>query len=179
MKKLLLFALLTSSLFAEAKIYMGLGYSLYNEEYTKSASNVASATDNAIKIKVGYGIREAYAVEFSVDYIEHASVDESPQAGKAKYGFNVALMKAFDWGIYVNPYMKAGFGAGYMDATDSLAYGSFDLGAGLFIPINSSFDVELGYEYKHLSYEKVQNQALAEKNESNVNAGYIGLNVRF
>jgi len=183
LKKLLLFALLSVSLFGDARVYMGLGYDLYSENYTASASGLPNVTDNAVKLKIGYGIRKAYAVEFSLDYIDHAAVDETPITGKAKYGFNIALLKAFDWGIYVNPYLKAGFGAGLLDTEGtgekSLSYGSFDLGTGLFIPINSSYDIELGYEYRHLSYEKENNQELTQKNESNVNIIYIGINARF
>ena len=162
---------------------MGLGYDLYTESYTASASSLPSSTDNAVKLKVGYGIREAYAVEFSLDYVDHASYEEAPQTGKAKYGFNIALMKAFDWNIFINPYIKAGFGAGILDnqgkKDKSLTYGSFDLGTGIFIPINSSYDIELGYEYKHLTYQKEDDQKLTEKNESNVNTIYLGINVRF
>jgi len=179
LKKLLLFTLLTVSLFGDAKIYMGLGYSLYNESYTHAAATIPDTTDNALKLKIGYGIRESYAVEFSLDYIEHASFSETPAIGQAKYGFNIALIKAFDWGIYVNPYLKAGFGAGLLDAQQALSYGSFDLGAGFYIPINTTFDIEVAYDYQHLSYQKVDNQALTEKNESNVNTSYIGVNVRF
>ncbi|HIC13034.1 MAG TPA: porin family protein [Sulfurimonas sp.] len=194
MKKIILFALLTTSLFAEAKIYMGLGYSLYDESYSYSASDLPSTSDNAYRLKFGYGIREAYAVEFAFDYIEHASYDITPETGKAKYAFNIALMKAFDWGIYINPFVKVGFGAGMIDtggtSNPSLTYASFDAATGFFIPINSSSDFEIAYEYKNLSYEQ-RRQNPGETNEeyqmyksipsnsSHVNNIYFGYNIRF
>ena len=187
MKKLLLFALLSLSLFGDAKIYMGTGYSLYSESYTNSAMDNIATTDHALKLKIGYGIRESYAVEFSLDYIDHASYSEtdsqSKLLGKAKYGFDIALIKAFELGIYVNPYLKVGFGTGILDNKGkdekSLTYGSFDFGTGIYIPINSSYDIELGYEYKHLSYQKLNELDGTEKNESNVNVIYLGVNARF
>jgi len=183
LKKTILFALLTTSLFAEAKIYMGLGYSLYNESYSYSASILPDTSDNAYKLKFGYGIREAYAVEFALDYIEHASYDQAPETGKAKYAFNIALMKAFDWGIYINPFVKVGFGAGMIDTegttNPSLKYGSFDMGTGFFIPVNSFSDFEIAYEYKNISYEKQNQLDSTIQNSSHVNSLYFGYNVRF
>lgn len=183
MKKTILFALLTTSLFAEAKIYMGLGYSLYNESYSYSASSLPDTSDNAYKLKFGYGIREAYAVEFALDYIEHASYDQAPKTGKAKYAFNIALMKSFDWGIYINPFVKVGFGAGIIDnrgtTNPSLTYGSFDMGTGFFIPVNDFSDFEIAYEYKNISYEKQNQLDSTIQNSSHVNSLYFGYNIRF
>ncbi len=182
MKKLLLLLLLTSSLFAEAKIYMGIGYNLYSESYTNESMDSVSLSDNALKFKVGYGVREAYAVEFSLDYIDHASYSDMPEIGSAKYGFNVALIKAFDFGIYVNPYLKAGFGTGIIDnlgkPEKSLSYGSFDFGTGFYIPIDKSLDIEIGYEYKNATYEK-EDLDSSRNNTSNVNTFYLGINTRF
>jgi opacity protein-like surface antigen len=154
---------------------MGTGYGSYSE-----SANLANSTqeptfvNNAVKLKAGYGVREAYAVEFCVDYI---------QGDEKKYDFNVDLVKAFDWGIYVNPYIKAGFGAGIIDnrsnTNKSLTYGSFNLSTGIFIPLNEHFDVEIAYDYKHLSYQKVNELDATESRTSNVNIGYVGLNARF
>lgn len=183
LKKLLLTLLFGASLFADAKIYIGGAYGLYNESYAYSASALPDTTDNALKLKVGYGMRDSYAVEFSLDYIDHADYNNHKATGKAKYGFNVALMKAYDWGIYINPYIKAGFGAGILDnkgnTEQSLTYGSFDAATGFFLPINESYDLELSYEYKHLTYEKQQILDSSIRNESHVNTLYLGFNVRF
>jgi len=183
LKKILLIALLYSSIFAESKVYVGLGYGLYNETYTDSATGLPDTTDNAARITFGYGQRDAYAVEFSIDYVDHASYATTPKIGKAKYGFNIALMKSFDFDIYINPFIRAGFGTGMIDNYDnnepSLSYGSYDLGTGFFIPINEHSDIELAYEYKYLSYEKQNTLDSTISNTSHVNILYLGYNIRF
>ena len=177
MKKILLLSLLLSSLYSDAKIYLGAGYTSYNET---SDDTDATNNTNAVKLKAGYGVREAYSVEVSVDYIDNTPSIKAPWS--AKYGFNVDLIKAFDFGIYVNPFVKIGFGAGIIDNRDndflSKTYGTFNSGGGLYIPISKHFDIELSYTYSSLSYEK--DNTLQEFNEtSHVNNFYMGANVRF
>lgn len=174
-KTLLLSLLLTTLAFGESKIYMGTGYGSTNTQTDFANSPVEETTSSdLVRFKLGYGIREAYAIEFSMDYI-----NSDPK----KYGFDISLIKAFDWDIYVNPFIKAGFGAGILDNRDntdkSLTYGSFNLGGGLFIPMGETFDVELSYEYKNRSYEKVNEFDGTESRTSHVNLAYIGFNVRF
>jgi len=176
LKKILLLSLiLTSALFAEAKIYMGAGYASSNEltDFANSPDEKTYVSD-VIRVKAGYGVREAYAVEFSMDYIS---------GEKKKYAFDINLIKAFDWGIYVNPFVKIGFGAGMVDkigtTSKTYTYGAFNLGTGIYIPIGENFDIELAYEYKNLSYQKENELDGTESNTANVNIGYIGFNVRF
>jgi len=176
LKKIILLSLLLSSLaLGESKIYMGTGYA-YSNAQTNFANSPLEETTNAdvIRVKAGYGMREAYAVEFSIDYIT---------SDPKKYAFDVSLIKAFDWDIYVNPFAKLGFGAGILDNRDnadkSLTYGTFNMGGGLYIPINENFDVELSYEYKNRSYQKVDENDGTESRTSHVNIAYLGLNVRF
>ena len=185
MKKTILFILLTTTLFSQANTYIGLGYQLYNEDYSYGDQNALNTSDQAIKFKIGYADRRAYSVEVSVDYIPHSGSD-NPDLGKAKYGFNIALGKSFDWDIYILPYFKAGFGFGILDNSSeplpSLTYGSFDLGTGIYFPINDSWDLELGYEYKHLTYEnKTQTGEIdySLNYRSHVNTIYTGVNFRF
>ncbi len=176
MKKILLFLLVTSALYSEAQIYMGASYGGYNESF--SDDTMKENTNPMIKLKVGYGVREAYAVEFSLDYtkVDANSTDVN------RYGLNVDLVKAFDF-PYVNPFFKAGFGTRYVEAADygKLTFGSFNLGAGIYIPINKHMDIEVGYDYRYLSYERVDDTSSATTKEitSNVNIVYGGLNVRF
>lgn len=176
MKKILLLSLLLSSLaFGEAKIYMGGGYTYYSEQMDMPNSPLTkTSSSNSGRIKLGYGERDAYAIEVSLDYIN---------ADATKYAFDVNLVKAFDWDIYVNPYVKVGFGGGMMEKDDttsqSLSYGSFNLGSGLFVPINEHVDFEVAYEYKNLSYEKADVAPTTESRSSHVNIGYVGCNLRF
>jgi opacity protein-like surface antigen len=179
LKKITLLLLLISSLlFAESKIYLGIGYA-YDYETISYQNNDKSINNNAARIKVGYGDRKAYAVEFSFDYVDNHSNIFDANDGK-KYGFNVELLKAWDFGIYINPYLKAGFGAGYLETpadtyNGSLTYGSFNLGTGFFIPINEHFDIEIAYEYKDISYQKLN----SIKPTSTLHSGYIGVNFRY
>ena len=181
MKKIILFLLLISSLYSsssDAKIYLGTSYGYLNESFSESGYNSISA--QTAKVKVGYGIRDSYAVEFSIDYTQKDKNVFSTNDGD-RYGLNLEIMKAFDFDIYVNPFFKGGFGAGYLDidntSNKSLNYSSYNLGLGCFIPINEHLDFEIGYSYKFTSYEKISQTS--QKLNSHINIGYLGVNVRF
>ena len=176
MKKIALLAFLLSSLYADAKFYTGVAYGLLNEKFS---NETAKANEVSVaKIKVGYGDIAAYAVEFSLDFSETDSDFLSAETAK-RYDFNIDLIKAFDYDIYVNPFFKVGVGTGFLDTTDNgkLSFGSFKVGAGTFVPITDSVDIEVGYEYKYLSYEKATNLHISE--QSHVNILYLGANFRF
>ena len=178
MKKIILLSLLLTSLYSDAKIYVGANAGYMHEAFSDDADTTNSA--EMAKFKIGYGVREAYAVEFSLDYLKNKS-DIFSHNDSDKFGLNVELVKAFDWNIFINPYFKAGFGAGFFDLENaqksSLNYGSFNLGLGFFIPINEDFDFEIGYDYKYISYEKLE--ATDTDINSNINGAYAGFNVRF
>lgn len=180
MKKIILFLLLFTSLYSDSKVYIGSSYGYCNEEFNGNA-DAQSSTDMA-KIKVGYGDRESYAIEFSLDYINNQSKIFSDNDSE-KYGINVEFVKAFDLDIYVNPFFKAGFGAGFVDIQrelqQKLNYSSFNLGLGMFIPINEHFDLELGYDYKSTSYEAIDTIVDQVRFSSKTNTIYFGFNVRF
>ena len=180
-KLLLLLPLLSSLLFAEAKIYFGTGYT-YNYESLSYLGDEMSFSSNGVRLKVGYGDIKAYSIELSLDYVDNKKAVLS-QNDAEKIGFNLELLKAFDWDIYVYPFLKAGFGAGYFktDAdivNQSLTYGTWNLGAGVFIPYSEHIDFEVAYEYKSLSYQKTD-PALNTSPSSDLNIAYIGVNFRF
>ena len=182
MKKLIAFLLIASSLYSDsqedAKIYLGTSYGYLNESFSDSEYDDMSA--QTAKIKIGYGIRSSYAVELSLEYTQKDKDVFSTNDGD-RLGMNLEVMKGFDWDIYVNPFFKAGFGAGYLDIDNSqnssLSFSSYNLGIGCFIPVNEHLDFELGYSYKFTSYEKIE-EGDKELN-SNVNIAYIGVNFRF
>ncbi|MFK5938645.1 MAG: outer membrane beta-barrel protein [Sulfurimonas sp.] len=179
MKKIILFSLLITSLYSDAKIYIGANIGGYLEQLDSGST---SATTQMISLKAGYGDIKAYAVEFSVDYINNKT-DLFAQGDGVKYGMNVSLLKSFDFDLFFIPFVKAGFGAGKMDSNaktnkNSLAYGSFNLGIGSFIPLSDSFDLEVGYDYRAVTYEKADS-ALSSISKSNVNLLYAGFNYRF
>jgi len=180
LKKIILFLFLISSLFAEAKFYTGFGYGMYDENFTDG--NKAQSSSSLIKLKAGYGDRSAYAIEFSIDKLKNESnIFSSNDSDKT--GLNIELIKAFDFDIYINPFFKAGFGAGYFkvdrELQDTLNYGSFNLGLGFFIPINEHFDLECTYDYKYITYEAIDTIAKQISYKSHLNALYFGFNVRF
>jgi len=171
---------------------MGVGGGVYTETLDDELST--NITANMARVKIGYGIREAYAVEFSVDYVANKNELFKPYNDNdgARYGFNVELIKAFDFGIYINPFIRAGFGMGYMETEasyedDSLSYGTYNLGFGTFIPIGENLDIELGYDYKYTSYQKIKTyNPIEDKTEtpddvqkSMSHTAYLGVNVRF
>ena len=189
MKKLLFLTIFITSLFGDAKVYTGVSYGAFNETFY--GTNNTSVLTNSIKAKIGYGIRESYAIELAVEYTknkENIFSDVGTTDGD-KLGFNIEFLKAFDLDIYINPFFKAGFGAGSFSiekqskVTDKLSYGSFNLGGGIFIPIDENFDIEIGYEYRYMTYENFDTATTSENRgpvfQSHVNVGYIGFNVRF
>ena len=177
MKTLLLSLLLISSLFGEAKVYLGASYGYFNESFASGTNYEGSSS--AIKAKIGYGDIGSYGVEFSVAYIDN-KVDVYSANDNIKYDFNVDLIKAFDFDIFFNPFFKAGFGTGYLQtqSVGKVTYGSFNVGFGVYVPLNEYLDLELGYEYKNLSYERPSGKE-SQSYESNVNGAYAGFNVRF
>ena len=186
LKIIILFLLLiNTTIFAEVKLYVGSNYGTYEEKFTNEVD--ATSSTEIAKVKIGYGVREAYAIELSLEYIDNKSKifssDNSSDLDGDKYGLNVDLIKAFDLDILTLPYIKAGFGSGWFDIDrelqNRLFYSSFNLGTGIFIPINENFDLELGYEYKYISYESIDTIADKLNYESNINIAYVGFNVRF
>lgn len=176
MKKItLLLAILGTFAFADSGIYVGAGATYNDVTTTYSAlTQDENFNEESLKLKIGYGDRTAYAIEFATEY-----VNSDPK----KYAFDISLLKAFDLDIYVNPFAKVGFGAGIVDNRDnankSLTFGSFNFGGGLFIPLNETFDAELGYEYKNRSYQREDETNAAESQTSSIHSLYFGVNARF
>jgi opacity protein-like surface antigen len=183
-KQLLLILLFISSLYADAKIYIGLNAGGFSESLheidAKSSSEMAT-------FKIAYGDRKAYAVEFSIDYLQNdskifsSSKDVSTDGNKI--GFNINLMKSFDFDIYVLPYVKVGFGTGYLDIQrelqDSISYGSFQGSLGMFLPVNEHFDFEVGYEIRENTYEAIDSIDTKTAYNSTIQIAYVGVNYRF
>ncbi len=185
MKNILILLLLITSLYsyddgADAKIYTGINVGYFNESFGEDLD--AQSSTMMSSFKVGYGVQTAYAVEFSVDWVKNKSSIFSNN-DKDKYSINVDFIKAFDIYKYLNPFFKAGFGTGSLkidrEVQYKLAFGSFNVGAGVFIPLNESFDFEIGYNYRYLSYEKLDTIVNIIAHESHVNYAYAGFNVRF
>lgn len=185
MNKLLLFLLLISSLYSDAKVYLGMNYGSFDESFTGKTN--ADSSSGITTIKIGYADRDTYGVEFSLDYVNNKSKifssDTSTKTDGDRYGLNVSLTKAFNYDIYILPYIKGGFGAGFMDVDreiqDTLYYGAFNIGGGILLPVNENFDFEIGYEYRYSSYEAIDMIAEQVQYKSHIQTAYFGFNVRY
>jgi opacity protein-like surface antigen len=168
---------------AESKIYVGVGAAKVQETVLPYLHYPQTEHLNTeFSAKIGYGARDSYAAELSLNYLQNDSRYFAEDDG-SKLGFNISLLKAYDFDIFVHPFLRAGFGAGTFqtdaDATNnSLTYGNFHLGGGLFIPLAKQIDIEVSYEYRFVSFEKID---LNDKTnpKSHINALYTGLNFRF
>lgn len=185
MNKILLLLVMFSSLYSEAKFYIGTNYGTFNESFNEDTE--AYSSSEMLTLKMGYAQRETYGIEFSLDYTKNNSKIFSSNIDMKtdgdRYGLNVALSKAFDYNIYILPFIKAGFGAGFLDIDrvldDRLFYGSFNVGAGVLLPVNDNFDFELGYDYRYSSYEAIDMVTEKLLYTSNIGVAYFGFNIRY
>ncbi|NPA66003.1 MAG: porin family protein [Epsilonproteobacteria bacterium] len=185
MKKALLFLLTFSTLYSfqyDAKFYIGFGGGMQYESLSEDEFDGATNSPAFGSLKFGYGDIKAYAIEIVLNYIDNQSNIFSPN-DSAKYGMDVALLKAFPVSKYAYPYIRGGFGAGEMkvqrELDDKLSYSSFNIGGGVFIPLTKVFDMEITYEYRFTSYESIDLIGETLKPHSHINQLYVGVNYRF
>ena len=181
MKQFLLFLALFTSLYADAKLYVGANTGYQYEVFTVDATTAYNNAKN-FNLKFGYGDMKAYAIEFSIDYTPNESNIVSQNDGD-KYGFNIELLKSFDFDLFFTPFVKVGFGSGLMKVERStktqVNYGSFNAGIGTFIPLDEHFDLEIAYLFKQLSYEKFNLIDQIQEPSARQQNAYAGINFRF
>jgi len=179
LKKITLFLLLISSLYSDPMLYLGLGHGYYEERYT----DVDAQSSNTMNtFKIGYGDRKAYAIELSLQNLKNSakifSLNDSD-----KNTININLIKAFNFDLLPIPFFRTGIGAGVFDIDGqfqkTLHFSSFNLGLGMFIPINESFDFELSYTQKFISYEGIDTITEDVSYESTMSITNFGFNIRF
>jgi len=181
LKKIILLTLLITSLYSKATVYVGADYGYYSEDFD---SIDAKSSSTLTRLKVGYGDIKSYAAEFSLEYAMNKSniFSVNGQDGN-KLGFDIALIKAYNFNKYFYPYVKVGFGSGVLEISRSvqsrLSYGSFNLGAGFYIPISRHVDIELAYLYKQVSYEPIDYISYRKSYKSKINTTSLGINIRF
>jgi opacity protein-like surface antigen len=183
LKKLVLWLITLATLCAyqyDAKFYVGMGGGIQNESFTGDTD--ASNAPYFGSVKIGYGDTKAYGIEFLLNYIANDSNIFSPNDGN-RYGMDVALVKAWPLSSYAYPNIRAGFGAGEMkierNFEDTAAYSSFNIGGGVFIPIDASFYAEINYEYRFTSYKSMDLISEKVKLQSHINQLYFGINYKF
>ncbi len=187
MRKILLSVFFSAVLWAESGVYIGAGGTMYNEDFTFNstgfASNEMSATYQGSKIKIGYGERKAYAIEFSLSYGEYDKNIFSDDDG-AQVFVDIDIIKAFDTDIGFYPFIKFGFGVGNLKIDrvldSSVASGSFQVGGGFFIPIfGGDFELEASAVYRWKNFEGIDLVGDTAEIDSSVIEPYIGLGYRF
>lgn len=180
MKFLLPFLLLISSLLANENFYVGGNYGLQDESFGSSVD--AESSSPSASFKIGYGDIKAYAIELSYYNIQNSAKIFSYN-DSSKNEINLDLVKAYDFDIFLYPFFKVGFGTGYLSVDrilqNTLHYGVFDLGLGVFIPVAQYLDIELGYKYKFISYETIDTISERTSYNSTAHNTYIGFNIRF
>ena len=186
MKKLLLLLFTLSTLYSfqyDAKFYVGIGGGMQYESLSEDEFDGATNSPAFGSLKFGYGDRKAYSIEFLINYINNKSNIFSAEDA-ARYGMDVALLKAFPVSKYAYPYFRGGFGAGEMKVSQiqedgTLSYSSFNIGTGVYIPLSKSFEIEATYEYRFTSYESLLINEKTVKPHSHINQLYLGINYRY
>ena len=187
MRKILLTAILSVTLWAEAGIYIAAGGTVFNEDFTFNsegfATNEMSAVYQGGKFKIGYGDRNAYAIEVGLSYGEYDKNIFSDDDG-AQIFVDIDIIKAFDFDIGFYPFIKFGFGAGNLKIDrildSSVASGSFQAGGGFFLPLfGSDFELEASAVYRWKHFEGIDLVGDPADIESTVLEPYIGLGYRF
>ncbi len=184
MKKILLAVLFClSSLYGmqyDAHFYAGVGGGVQLERFTDESG--AKNTPNFASLKVGYGDKRAYSIELMLNYVDNESKIFSPDDG-ARYGIDIAFVKAFDFTSLFYPSIRAGFGASEMKVhrqlEDKIASSSFNVGGGILIPFSKHFEIELNYDYKYTSYGAIDLVSQKKRLYSHINQFYLGFNTRF
>ena len=176
--------MLLSSLYSfqyNAKFYMGIGGGTQNESLSHETKKISN-THAFGSIKFGYGDIRAYAIEIALNYIDNRSKIFSSKDSQ-RIGGDMTLLKAFNFTNLFYPYLKAGFGAGEMKVKRSLenkvAYSSYNIGGGIFLPLLEHIDFEAAYEYRYASYQSVDLIATKLHLKSHINQIYFGINYRF
>lgn len=188
MKKILIPSLLLSTaLFADSQFYVGVlggaNYESFGSPYNTSTSSPVA------KVQLGYGDIKDYSVQLGLLYDKnnHNIFSTGTTNDKEKYSMDVELIKAFDFGWKLYPFLKAGFGAGYFNINadytggnkSSLNFSSYNAGAGAYYSLSEHFNLEAGVTYKSVSYEKIDPNASAKGISTKVIFTYLGVNYRF
>ena len=159
---------------------MGAGGGVQYEKFTDKEGTKNTPSFGVLKF--GYGDRRAYGVELVLDYIDNKSNIFSND-DKRRLGADIMFIKAYNLTKYFYPLFRAGIGAGEMHVDRKLeskiAYSSYNLGAGAYIPLGEHFEIEATYEYRYTSYQSVDLVADKLKLQSHINQIYFGVNYRF
>ena len=193
MKKLLTTSILLSTLvFADAQVYVGVLGGSDTESFSGSNSHATSSP--IAKLQIGYGDLKAYSIQLGLIYNQNNQNIFATDGAKdkEKYALDVDLIKAFDLHLGLYPFLKVGVGAGIFGTTmnytnidgvpstkNSLNFSSYDAGLGLYYPISQHFTLEAGATYQRTNYEKADTSSTAKSVHSDAILSSIGIDYRF
>ena len=183
---LVILALCSGALWAEALVYFGAGGIATTEVFTVKnpgqTEQERSTLFTAGQLKAGYGDIRAYAVEVNLGYGRYDKNIFSYKDSDYVY-FDLSMIKAFDFGIGFYPFFKLGFGAGELGLSrtlaNSISSGSFFGGLGAYVPLGYGFDLELSVIYRNKNWEGLDMIGDEVKSDSYLFEPYFGLNYRF
>ncbi len=171
---------------AAAEMYMGLDYQ-YDVNILKGgiAENPLLGANN-VKLKLGYGETGGikYQVRLAYVHFDQAIFDDSNQA---LYELGSDFIKEFRAQENIYPYVKVGFGLGYMpiEQVDTSHINSLALNAGFGISFDTQADslfVVVGFDYlwrkwDDISYTNAESQTLSTHTSGL--STYVGLDYKF
>lgn len=180
-----IFAVLLSlcfSLLAESAGYLGFSIQDSTEFFHIEGKDTVSTSTAQYTLKAGYGDIASYGVEVSLSYMDNATNIFSKNDGAALM-FDITLLKGWDAGSDLYPYLDVGIGVGNMkvdrELESSLTFSSFNFGAGVRYLIAQNIDFDLGVYYKLRTWQSVSLVSEQVKVKSDVINPYIGINYHF
>jgi opacity protein-like surface antigen len=188
MKKILIISMLYSTMvLADSKVYLGLFGGVANEQFSKpKTGNIFSS---AAKINLGYGDYKSYSAEIYFLYNQDNKnyFSDTSSKGGTRYSAGLNLIKAFDFGVNFYPFVKVGFGGGYLSADitiqngnrNNLKFSSLDAGFGFNYLLVKSVVLQVCATYKHTNYQQIDPQASSGSITSNGLTTLAGLMYRF
>ena len=184
MRYILLFSLFIGSLSADAKVFIGLKTALTNETYEVNYRGQDESVDVsalAYGVKLGYGNIRSYALEVSF-LAQKFDKNVFSDSDSVNYLIDFDLIKSFDFGFDLLPFIKAGFGTGEMYVNRNIETyvnnGYFKIGGGVYYTFYDVVDIELGTVYFNSSWTSLD-LGSELKSTSNGYRPYGAINVRF
>jgi len=187
-KSLILAGLLIASSSVMADTYIGLDYAM-NSNTTDDSGSVSLSVDNKYKdisIKIGGGKDGGWKGQTRLSRITYdKSIFDSSNKTLTELGFDVIKEFKFDSIKNFYPYLKAGFGYGYMKVDgynqSAIAEVSYKLGLGISYKAVEHLYIVGGLDYVGRKWQEIESN-YGSYSRSITDSGmqpYIGMNYAF
>lgn len=184
MRYIVILLFLIGSLYADAKAFIGLKTAYTNETYSvkyRGENYITDISALAYGLKFGYGDIRSYALELSF-LAQKFDKNVFSDNDSVNYLIDFDLIKSFDFGYDLLPFIKAGFGSGEMYINRNLETyvnnGYFKIGGGVYYTFYELVDIELGVVYFDTSWSSLD-LGSELKSTSFGYRPYGAINVRF